>query len=465
MSEPASQPASRYYYGWNIVALATMTALFSVGIVFYTHGVFRSYLIEDFGFSAGETFQVYALHIAMVALLSFAVTPRMIERIGAKRTIMIGCVSLGVGLILVGNAPSKLAYFAIFATLVSFGTNCMGMIAGRTTLVYWFEAKRAQALSIAAMGITAGGILHVPVTTWVIEHYGWRLTYQFLGMTVLCVLPIVALFWKNRPEDVGLEGEPAHWKRNFTPAPSENAPAMNSKEILSNNVFLFVALSLGTSSACWSVILQSLVSDFREQGFSPHEAAGMFSVLTTVILVGKPLYGPVGDKIDRKWAILWTLLMQAGALGLFLLSRFYRPMAFELFGTPSDLALLSGMVLFGIGVGGCQPLYSAYMADLFGKHTFVRASGVAVPLVIGCQLVGYFINGVVVDATGTLLWMWYVMSGFYVLSIGLLMMVPRATEIAERSPSLYEGSLAPSAFDSELIQESSTHRAAERHEP
>ncbi|MCB0221672.1 MAG: MFS transporter [Chrysiogenetes bacterium] len=466
MSDPAPNPQSpaRYYYGWNMVALATATGLFSVGIVFYTHGVFRSYLIEDFGFTAGETFEVYALHIAVVALLSFAVTPRMIERIGAKRTILIGCFCLSLGLFLVGLSPNKLFYFVVFATLIAFGNNCMGMIATRTTLVFWFEARRAQALSFAAMGITAGGILHVPVTTWVIEHYGWRVTYQLLGLTVLTMAPIVALFWKNRPEDIGLEGEPAHWKTGFKSAPSENAPAMNSKQILSNGVFLLVALSLGTSSACWSVILQSLVSDFREQGFSPHEAAGMFSVLTTVILIGKPLYGPVGDKIDRKWAILWTLLMQFAALGLFLLSRFYRPFAFEFFGTPSDAALLSAMVLFGIGVGGCQPLYSAYMADLFGKHTFVRAAGISVPLVIGCQLVGYLINGIVVDATQTLLWMWYVMSGFYVVSLVLLMLVPRAGELAERSPSLYEGSLVPSAIDSELIQDSSSH-AADRHEP
>ena len=39
-----------------------------------------------------------------------------------------------------------------------------------------------------------------------------------------------------------------------------------------------------------------------------------------------------------------------------------------------------------------------------------------------------------------------------------------AGELAERSPSLYEGSLVPSAIDSELIQDSSSH-AADRHEP
>ncbi|MEW6775707.1 MAG: MFS transporter [Bdellovibrionota bacterium] len=453
-SKPPSWP---YYYGWVIVTLAITTSLFSVGVVFYTHGVFRVYLVRDFGFTPGEAMDVYKWYIGAVAIYSFFLVPRLMERLSSKGTILFGCSLLTAGLLALSFSPNKLFFFAIFGGVVSLGTVCMGSIPSQSAIAYWFDRRRAQALSLAATGVTAGGILNVPLAGWLIEKYGWRTAYQiFAGIVFLAGCPLILWLWKDRPEEIGLTGEPPESSAaHHAPAPPvAEHPPLSNRALLSHGVFVKLAISLGLASTGWSIILQSLVSDFLDQGYSTAQATFLMSILMWVILVGKPLYGRLGDRIDLKWGILWAIVLQLVGSACFVLSRMEHPFSFAFGSGTADGPLLVALLTFGVGVGGCQPLYSAYNAELLGRSNFARAAGVTVPIITGCQLLGYQLSAYLLDRPNGFLWMWLSMGVAYVLSLAVIGVVPRSDTVGKPHVIPHaEAGVAPATIIGELIAE------------
>lgn len=380
---------------------------------------------------------------------------------------MLGSVILAAGLFALGHVPSKPVFFVVFALVLSLGVNCMGSIPSQAALAYWFDGRRGQALSIAATGVTAGGIVNIPLATWLLETYGWRIAYQVFAAIVLVIgVGVIGLFFRDRPQDVGLSGEPrALAGPEPAPAPKaarEDPPMLSYRQLLTNSVFLRLAASMGLASTGWAIILQSLVADFREQGYSAALSTLYMSAVTWVILVGKPMFGTVTQRIHRKGAMMIACFLQLSAIMLFLLSRFMHPLGWPFAGGQLDVALVFAIVLYGIGAGGTQPLYTAYQADLLGRKNFARAAGVAVPIITFVQLTGYRLNAIILDRTGSHLWMWIAMSGFYAGALLLLASLPLADSVqgggsfssvaADTAPASIAGSLA----------EASRHAEAER---
>src|SRR5262249_34595447 len=216
----------------------------------------------------------------------------------------------------------------------------------------------------------------------------------------------------------------------------EDPPLFSYRQLLTNGVFLRLAASMGLASTGWAIILQSLVADFREQGYSAALSTLYMPGLPWVILAGKPLFGTVTDRIDRKRAMMLAVLLQLVAIVLFLISRFEHPLRWAFAGGQADVALVLALILYGIGTGGTQPLYTAYQADLLGRKNFARAAGVSVPIITFIQLIGYRLNAILLDRTGSHVWMWLAMSVFYAGSLLLLGFLPRVDPARRGSFSL-----------------------------
>ena len=88
------------------------------------------------------------------------------------------------------------------------GDCCGGGIEGD-----WFDDKRGLALGIKFSLIGLLAMLILPVVTWLVAHYGWRVSCLLWGMILLCSSPLILFFVKqNKPECYGLlpDGKPSH---------------------------------------------------------------------------------------------------------------------------------------------------------------------------------------------------------------------------------------------------------------
>src|SRR6185436_7661920 len=65
-------------------------------------------------------------------------------------------------------------------------------------------ARRGLVVGFLSGGSATGQLLFLPVMANITAAYGWRTSVIAIACVAFTVLPIVALFMRNRPSDVGL---------------------------------------------------------------------------------------------------------------------------------------------------------------------------------------------------------------------------------------------------------------------
>ena len=88
-----------------------------------------------------------------------------------------------------------------------FGQGSMSMVPN-VVVSHWFIKKRGRALSLMNIGGFVSAVVLPPMNTLLIEAVGWRNAWQVWVILIMGIMfPISLCFYKNKPEDIGLEGE------------------------------------------------------------------------------------------------------------------------------------------------------------------------------------------------------------------------------------------------------------------
>ena len=69
--------------------------------------------------------------------------------------------------------------------------------------------KRGRALSISGVWYYLSAVVLPPLNAVLIEKYGWRETWKIWAALVVGIMfPVALCFYRSKPEDMGLDGEP-----------------------------------------------------------------------------------------------------------------------------------------------------------------------------------------------------------------------------------------------------------------
>lgn len=107
---------------------------------------------------------------------------------------------------------STLPQFYIISFIQGLFTTSAAMLPVNIVLTNWFRKKRGFIVSIAMAGSGIGGtVLSRLMGTMIVEH-GWRYTYRFLALLILCILvPAVGLVIRRTPVEKGLKPYGKRW--------------------------------------------------------------------------------------------------------------------------------------------------------------------------------------------------------------------------------------------------------------
>ena len=149
-----------------------------------------------------------------------------------------------------------------------------------------------------------------------------------------------------------------------------------------------IVLSSGARSvAMTSIIIHQVVYLTEVRGIPLVQASAALGGMVTVSLVGRLSFGFLGDRIDKRYLLIVTYLLQT--VGIFLLM-----------GVSSIFQLWVFVVLYGIAYGGAIPLNMAIVGEYFGRLRYATIRGFMQMFLIPATVLGPLYAGWVYDSTG-----------------------------------------------------------------
>jgi MFS family permease len=176
-------------------------------------------LEEAFGWGREQVSLAVAINVLVYGLVApFAAA--LMERFGIRRVVMsaLFSVSVGAGLTIFMNAPWQL--MALWGFVVGASTGSLALVFAATVANRWFVEKRGIVIGVLTASSATGQLIFLPGLSHIAEMNGWKSVSLTITCVALVLIPLVWLFLKERPQDVGVlpYGAPADW----------SAPAKNS---------------------------------------------------------------------------------------------------------------------------------------------------------------------------------------------------------------------------------------------
>ncbi len=380
----------RFFYGWVIVAVGTAGIFASGPGQSHTFSVFLGPIGEDLGVSGTAVASAYMI-ATLVAAAGLPLMGRLIDRFGARRTVLVVAALLGLACIGFGAVSGLLWLVLGFAALRYLGQgslmlNCSNLVA------HWFDRRRGFALSLMALGFAASMAVHPALAQWLIDTVGWRQAWVWLGViTWALMLPLIVAFIQNKPEDLGLDPDgvaPAGAAEGREVAPRQRDEiGLTLRQSLRTVAFHIVAAGMFVMAMLVTSLHLYQVSIFVAQGVSKQVATGMFAVSAVTMVVAMPLVGLMLDRFRTEYIFAGALVVMSAALVAVTLV--------------SDLAsALAYAVVFGLNNAGTMTLYGYLWPRYFGRRHLGSVQGAGQMIAIVGAALGPLPLGIAFDLVG-----------------------------------------------------------------
>jgi MFS family permease len=323
---PQSRPGrSRLHYAWIIVAVTFVAVIVTAGVR-ATPGVLIVPFEQEFHWSRATI--SFALGINL--LLYGAIGPfaaAIMDRYGVRRTMILSFAASAASVALTPTMTEPWQLILLWGCVVGLSTGFIGAYLAAFIAARWFRTHQGLVVGILTSGYAAGQLVFLPTMAALVTHGGWRLMSLALAGTILVLLPLLALFMRDRPEDLGLaaygnEGGPR------PPAAPQGNPVSVAFHALGTGIrlrdFWLIAGGYFVCGATTNGLIGThLIPACVDHGLSEVAGAGVLAATGVFALLGGTLSGWLSDRWDNRL----LLFAYYGFRGLSLL---YLPFAFDM---------------------------------------------------------------------------------------------------------------------------------------
>jgi MFS family permease len=307
--------SERVHYGWYIVAASFMILCFNAGAR-YAFGVMFKPIIKEFGWGRGEVSLVFFVNMVIFAV-SLLIVGKIYDRYGPKWVVIISTIFISSGFILTSFIHSIGQFFFSYGVLAAFGIAGTAVPLMATLTSKWFDKWRGFAVSLSVSGNSIGQFALVPLFSFFALNYGWRSSYLYIGIIMLVVNILLALFViKGDPRHFGLkpygfvEAKEGDDGRQPSVSSTGSSMDMGIKQAMKTSAFWFFAIVMficGGGDYFATIHLIPLATDY---GISPMTAGNMLALYGLMSLAGVLIAGPVADLIGSKIPIILTFVLR-----------------------------------------------------------------------------------------------------------------------------------------------------------
>jgi len=391
----------RIFFGWwtNLV-----TGIISgLGNGFYGAGfsVFFKPLAAELGLTRATT--SFAAGIGRLESgLQAPLTGWLADRFGPRWVIVVGICIFGTGLALMNFITSLWAYYLVWGFIIAAGNNLALTITVDKALTNWFVSKRGLAFGIRFVLIAIGGMIVLPVVTWLVTTQGWRITCLIWAGVMFAGVPLAWYFVKQkRPEYYGLLPDGAKIKSGSEAdidsmiyegveyAASFEETEFTLRQAMRTPTYWMLIITWACGTIVFGGFNIHCIPFLTDMGIDPAVAAGMMAMMVFFTIPSRFLGGFLADRIrkDRlQFLLAGAFLFQAIGITTFLLNQ-------------TVTMVYVFLILYGFGSGASTPSRLMIGARYFGRKAFASIQGTTMLFVAPLSLLAPVYTGWIYDTT------------------------------------------------------------------
>jgi sugar phosphate permease len=289
----------RVHYAWIVAAVTFVVLLITAGVR-ATPGLLMVPLEAEFGWNRAVISGAVAINIALFGLIGpFAAS--VMDRWGLRRVILAAVALLAVSVTLTTLMRHEWQLMLLWGILVGTGTGVTSMVLAAVVVSRWFEERRGVVLGALSAANATGQLVFLPLLADVVGRRGWRSAALIVAGAAVVVFGLVAVFMRDRPQDVGLlrYGQPDD--EHLAPARTALAPlpalALASRSpafwVLAGTFFICGASTNG-------LIGTHLIAACHDYGIPPLRSAQLLAMMGLFDIVGTTGSGWLTDRYSSR---------------------------------------------------------------------------------------------------------------------------------------------------------------------
>jgi MFS family permease len=357
-----------FYYGWFIVSICFMTTLTSAGVR-SSPSVLIHPLEAEFGWSRTLIASAISMNLLLFGIAA-PISGFLLDRFGPRKVMLGSLTLLIVGVSGTMAMTQFWQFFLVWGVIVGLGAGGVGSVLTATVGNRWFVARRGLALGILGSASSTGQIIFLPLFMAMITYAGWRMGSMALIIVAIILLPLIYLFMRDDPSEVGLEpygaGEPGAASSagvtSLRGIPAKNA-TITARDVVSHPTFWLLAGSFfvcgGTANG---LIGTHLIPHEIEIGIPQIAAASLLGLMGALNMVGTIFSGWMIDRVQpQRWLALVYALRGVSLLILPFVQGYFGLVVFA--------------VIYGLDWFATVPPSMALTADTFGRQNVGKVYG------------------------------------------------------------------------------------------
>nr|WP_251025904.1 MFS transporter [Bacillus sp. ISL-47] len=391
----------RVHYAWVILIL-TFVALLAAQGVRLSFGAFMTPWETEFSTNR-SVISLVAFISYIVFALSQPYVGRLIDKYGIRYILSCSILLIGLSTILTFFTTDPVQLMIIYGVIASIGFGGASNVAGTIAVANWFADKKGMAMGLMSAGTAAGQLVLVPLSLFLIDQIGWKMTVMVLGcFLILVVFPLLILFVRSNPGDINIKAYGA--KEDTESSKNGGTEALKATlsifQLMKRKEFLFLMLPFFVCGVTTTGLMDTHLIPFAQYcGFTPGITGAAVSLLAGFNILGTVVSGFLADRWNCKRILAFLYGVRALTIVL-LLIIVNDASLFGFFISESHLLILFA-ISFGV-VNFATVAPTMKLATEYFKHLSVGAviGWIYLSHQLGSAL-GSFVPGVLFDLTGS----------------------------------------------------------------
>ncbi|WP_027078438.1 MFS transporter [Maribacter antarcticus] len=330
---PAKSP---FFYGYVILAIATVGVFFSIPGQTIGVSVFTDPVKDALGLSRNQFSNAYMIGTIASSLL-IGRAGVWFDRFGARKVASLAALGLALTLFLCSWSASMsnlvkeildqdtwvipFILMTILFFMLRFSGQGILTMASRNVIMIWFDKNRGKVNAVSSVAVSLGFSSSPLWVSALIDSNGWEHAWRYLGAAVFLFSILAYLLYKDAPEVYGLVPDGGKIIETEGSQPKAVKKQYTLKEAKSTRAFWMYGLALSFNSFFITGLTFHIVSIFENDGFVKADAISIFLPASIVAVTISTIFNFLSDYIALQ-LYLYLLLFGGvlSSLGFLLLS-------------------------------------------------------------------------------------------------------------------------------------------------